>query len=206
MAGMLNMDRRERRLVDLAEVGWVPSPNGDVHRKMLERQHAETGWATSVVRYPEGSHFPQHKHGGGEEFLVLEGVFSDESGDYPALSYVRNPIGSVHSPYSTKGCVIFVKLFQMFPEQRHSSLLHLAPDKSRPLFEDDHETVWLRYANASETIDLAGTEVFVVSGTATVNNVRYKAWSWLRAAGHDTAQAELDPGTLLYCKRGHLAV
>ena len=39
-----------------------------------------------------------HVHGGGEEFLVLEGVFQDEHGDFPAGSYVRNPPQSHHTP------------------------------------------------------------------------------------------------------------
>ena len=61
---------------------------------MLERQGAESGRATSVVRYAPGSDFAAHTHTGGEEFIVLDGVFSDDSGDYSAGSYVRNPVGS----------------------------------------------------------------------------------------------------------------
>ena len=51
-------------------------------------------------------------HDGGEEFIVLEGTFSDEFGYYPKGTYVRNPMGSSHNPYSDSGCVIFVKLRQ----------------------------------------------------------------------------------------------
>ena len=57
-------------------------------------------------------------HGGGEEFLVLEGVFQDEHGDYPAGSYVRNPPTTRHTPGSEPGCVIFVKLWQFDPGDR----------------------------------------------------------------------------------------
>lgn len=65
--------------------------------------------ATSLVRYQPGSHFSAHEHGGGEEILVLDGVFEDEHGYYPAGSYLRNPPGSRHTPGSTEGCVIFVR-------------------------------------------------------------------------------------------------
>ena len=50
-----------------------------------------------------------HSHGGGAEILVLEGVFEDEYGSYPACSWLRNPPGSVHWPWSEAGCKIWVK-------------------------------------------------------------------------------------------------
>ena len=43
---------------------------------------------------------------------MLEGTFSDESGDYKAGTYIRNPHNSKHKPYSRKGCKLFVKLRQ----------------------------------------------------------------------------------------------
>src|SRR6516165_7170873 len=51
----------------------------------------EVARATSVVRYAPKSRFSAHIHGGGEEFLVLDGVFQDEHGDFPVGSYIRNP-------------------------------------------------------------------------------------------------------------------
>ena len=46
---------------------------------------------------------------------MLEGVFSDEHGHYPPGSYLRNPPGTTHTPFSEPGCVIFVKLWQFNP-------------------------------------------------------------------------------------------
>ena len=60
-------------------------------RKLLEREEAERGRATSIVRYAAGAAFNTHEHPLGEEIFVLEGVFSDENGDYPAGTYIRNP-------------------------------------------------------------------------------------------------------------------
>ena len=79
---------------------------------MLDRSGGEVARATSIVRYAPGARFDRHVHGGGEEILVLEGVFSDESGDHPAGTYLRNPPGSAHAPFSREGCVLFVKLWQ----------------------------------------------------------------------------------------------
>src|SRR5215472_15916149 len=69
-------------------------------------------WATTIVRYAPKSSFSPHVHTGGEEFFVLEGVFRDEHGDFPAGSYIRNPPKSKHTPGSATGCTIFVKLWQ----------------------------------------------------------------------------------------------
>ena len=95
---------------------WVASPLPGVERVMLDRVGEEVAVATSIVRYAPGSYFDPHSHALGEEFLVLEGVFSDEHGDFPAGTYVRNPPGTRHKPHSEDGCVIFVKLRQ-FSEQ-----------------------------------------------------------------------------------------
>ena len=52
-----------------------------------------------------------HVHPGGEEILVLEGVFYDEHGDYPAGSWLRNPRYSEHTPFTGKeGALIYVKV------------------------------------------------------------------------------------------------
>ena len=69
---------------------------------------------TSVVRYEPRSTFHAHEHPDGEEILVLDGVFSDEHGDWPAGTYLLNPEGFRHAPFSREGCVLFVKLRQ-FP-------------------------------------------------------------------------------------------
>ena len=64
------------------------------------------------MRYAPGSHFSAHGHPGGEEFLVLDGVFSDERGDHPEGTYLLNPEGYAHAPFSREGCELFVKLRQ----------------------------------------------------------------------------------------------
>jgi quercetin dioxygenase-like cupin family protein len=94
------------------EFTWQPSPMPGVERMMLDRDGDEVAVATSIVRYAPGSYFEPHEHALGEEFLVLDGVFSDEHGDYPAGTYIRNPPGTAHKPHSEPGCIIFVKLRQ----------------------------------------------------------------------------------------------
>ena len=108
----INDDLSRPAIVHAAKLDWVPSPAAGVDRRMLFRIGGEVARATSIVRYAPGSVFPPHAHGGGEEIVVLEGVFQDEHGDYPAGCYFRNPPGTSHVPASKEGCTIFVRLWQ----------------------------------------------------------------------------------------------
>jgi anti-sigma factor ChrR (cupin superfamily) len=65
---------------------------------------------TALVQWAPGTKFQPHTHWGGEEILVIEGVFSDENGDYPAGTWIRSPHMSIHNPYSEPGCLIYVKV------------------------------------------------------------------------------------------------
>ena len=94
----LNADFDQRVVIRPEDHQWVPSPMPGVERMMLDRIGDEVARATSLVRYAPNSTFSPHVHGGGEEFLVLEGEFGDEHALYPAGTYVRNPIGSAHTP------------------------------------------------------------------------------------------------------------
>jgi len=114
----LHADLSQRVVIESESLDWVDSPMVGVQRRMLERDGEEVARATSIVRYAPNSHFSAHTHGGGEEFLVLDGIFSDENGDYPAGTYIRNPVGSTHTPFSKKGCTILVKLWQMHPDDQ----------------------------------------------------------------------------------------
>src|ERR1700753_1428102 len=114
----LNSDFGARAAVHSARLDWTPSPIPGIDRRMLDRIGDEVARATSIVRYAPHSHFSSHRHDGGEEFLVLDGVFQDEHGDYPAGTYVRNPPTSSHTPGSEPGCTIFVKLWQFDPDDR----------------------------------------------------------------------------------------
>ena len=118
MTNDVNADFEQRVLVHSANLSWLDSPMPGVHRRPLDRVGGEVARATSVVKYAPNSRFSPHVHTGGEEFLVLEGVFQDEHGDFPAGSYVRNPPRTRHTPGSEPGCVILVKLWQFEPDDQ----------------------------------------------------------------------------------------
>ena len=112
----INADYSERVVINHHDLPWIPSPESGVERRMLERQGDEVAKATSIVRYKPRSKFPTLQHDLGEEIFVLDGAFSDETGDYLAGTYIMNPPGSSHAPFSESGCTLFVKL-------RHGSTL-----------------------------------------------------------------------------------
>src|SRR5689334_7748145 len=122
----INADFSRRVAVHAARLPWVASPMAGVERRMLDRIGDEVARATSIVRYAAGSRFSPHTHGGGEEFLVLDGVFEDEHGAFAAGSYVRNPPTSRHTPSSSAGCTLFVKLWQFDPADRKEVTLDAA--------------------------------------------------------------------------------
>src|SRR6516165_9555036 len=174
----LNADFSKRAVVHAATLDWTASPVPGVERRMLDRIGEEVARATSIVRYAPRSRFPPHVHGGGEEFLVLEGVFQDEHGDFPAGFYVRTPPQSRHTPGSAPGCTLFVKLWQFDPADRthvvvdtNNSGLHAVEGRDGvrvlPLFRDAREEVRLEQwepGTAIEVDPVGGLEVLVLAG------------------------------------------
>src|SRR5210317_2073117 len=128
----LHADLTQRAVVQSTALDWIPSPMPGVDRRMLDRNGAEVARATSIVRYAPESFFSAHSHGGGEEFFVLDGVFSDENGDYTKGMYVRNPVGSRHTPFSKEGGTIFVKLHQFDPDDQASVRIDTTCEQWRP--------------------------------------------------------------------------
>jgi len=215
----LNADFSQRVAVHSAKLGWTPSPMAGVARRMLDRIGDEVARATSIVRYAPESHFSAHTHGGGEEFIVLDGVFQDEHGDFPAGSYIRNPPTSHHTPGSIPGCTLFVKLWQFDPNDRtqvriDTNAMGYALEPERPgveiirLFCDSREDVRLERWSPSAAIALpvpGGAEVLVLDGGFTEQGERFEPQSWLRLPAGSVFQATAGPaGCKAWVKTGHL--
>lgn len=219
----INADFARPALVRFDRAGWIPSPSPGVERIPLDRIGGEVARATSLVRYAPGSQFPTHTHHGGEEFFVLEGTFSDETGDFPAGSYVRNPIGTAHAPHSAEGCVIWVKLWQFQPadtaqvrlDATEGTGLLLPEDADALLRRDLHafgtEEVFLQHLPAGHLLPLetrlGGAEVLVLRGEVALAGERLRRWSWTRQPpGAHARLAAGGEGACLLIKQGHLGV
>lgn len=215
----LNADFSKRVVIHGDKLKWAPSPMAGVDRRMLDRIGDEVARATSIVRYAPGSHFSPHIHDGGEEFIVLDGVFQDEHGDFPKGSYIRNPPTSSHTPSSADGCVIFVKLWQFDLDDRTS--VEIDMNKMRcitsaerpnvsivPLFQDVRETVQLEYWDADSTVELdtpGGAEFLVISGEFNESGDQFREQSWLRLPMGGKLKASVGAnGAKVWIKTRHL--
>jgi hypothetical protein len=215
----LNADFSQRAAMHGASMDWVASPIAGVDRLMLDRIGDEVARATTIVRFASSSQFSPHVHGGGEEFLVLEGVFQDEHGDYPMGSYVRNPPATKHTPGSEQGCILFVKLWQFNPQDRtqirtgtDNLALEPAPDRPgvslAPLYKDAHEDVRLEVWEPEAEISLevpGGIELLVLEGNFCEDGEIFCEISWLRLPSGGTLTAKAGPqGCRIWVKSGHL--
>ncbi|MBC6422949.1 MAG: cupin domain-containing protein [Hormoscilla sp. SP5CHS1] len=214
----INADLSQRAVVYSEELPWVNSPALGVQRRMLERDGEENGRATTIVRFAPNSSFPMHSHGGGEEFLVLSGVFSDEHGDHGPGTYIRNPVGSQHTPYSKEGCIIFVKLCQMSPEDQNYVCIDtnqaawepgpIAGLKVMPLHRFGTERVvlieWEAGIHFPHHTHEDGSEVFVLEGVLEDEYGSYPKGTWFRYPVGSSHAAFSPSGCLLYAKGGHL--
>ncbi len=215
----LNDDFSLRIVARAADAVWTPSPLPGVERRMLDRVGDEVARATSLVRYAPGSRFDRHVHGGGEEILVLEGVFSDETGDHPAGSYLRHPPGSSHAPSSREGCLLFVKLQQFDPADTRSVRIDtrsapwrrgLVPGlEVMPLHSHDGvDTALVRWAPKTRFnphTHPGGEEILVLDGVFNDEGGAYAAGTWLRSPRWSRHTPYTGPeGALIYVKVGHL--
>ena len=215
---MLHMDFSQRVVIDTHQSEWLASPMPGVWRKLLAREEAEGGHATSIVRYDPGSSFKRHEHPGGEEILVLKGTFSDNYGDFPAGTYFRNPPGTGHAPASEDGCLLLVKLHQF-----------QAGDDTQLSIDTKASADWKAVGNGVEVLDLhafgqeqvrmerwpagtkgsvhshpGGEEVYVLSGCWQDEHGSYPTGTWLRQAPGSSHTPTAEEDTLLWVKCGHL--
>jgi anti-sigma factor ChrR (cupin superfamily) len=218
----INGDLSVRVAVDTAAMPWTASSSGTVWRKRVHLVGpAESGQVTSVVRYEPRSTFHAHEHPDGEEILVLDGVFSDERGDWPAGTYLLNPEGFRHAPFSREGCVLFVKLRQ-FPgrTRRHVALrtetlawqpteragVSVRPLYSQAGFADSMRLErWARGTHLGRVAYPHGAELFVVEGSFADEGGSFSTGAWLRlpaGARHSPSSAD---GCVVYVKEGGFA-
>lgn len=217
----INAEFDQRVVVHSKNMEWIESPMPGVSRRPLDRVGGEVARATSIVKYEPNSHFSPHVHTGGEEFIVLSGVFQDEHGDFPVGSYIRNPPESKHKPGSDDGCVIFVKLWQFQPEDRtHVRLnmnfmqpvphLNFAGISSTPLYNDEFEDVVVFDFEPNSAMNLdavGGAEMLMLEGEVKEGDDLLVQHSWLRMPQNGKIQAKAGPkGAKVWMKMRHLGL
>lgn len=212
-------DFSERVVVRPGEEAWVPSPQPGVDRLMLDRIGDEIARATSLVRFAPRSSFPFHEHGGGEEVFVLDGVFEDEHGRYPAGTYLRDPVGTSHTPFTHDGCTLFVKLWQFAPGDSTRKVIDTIHGAFEPT--DVRGLEWQRlhdFAGVSVGLERlapgcvvvrrlhqGGEEILVLDGALALGSELFPKGSWLRDPGSGEVALGSERGCTFLVTMGHLA-
>lgn len=212
----LHANAGERIVIDTRAAAWTPSPEPGVERILLERVGEEVARATSIVRYLPGARFKTHEHGRGEELLVLAGELRDEHGTYPAGTYLRNPWGTRHAPFSPSGCTLFVKLRQMSADDREVVVVQDAVARCVPiragtpcglvLHQDAHESVslvrWPPGYTDTHHCHARGEEILVLEGELADEHGRYGEGTWLRQPPGSVHMPFTSRGCLFWMKTG----
>ena len=215
----LNADFASRVAIDTRDAPWIASPEPGVERKLLDRVGDEVARATSIVRYAPGSAFASHEHALGEEFLVLAGTFADEHGEYPAGTYVRNPPGSRHRPFSAPGCELFVKLRQFQPGDTSRVVVDTRRAEWHPGlvaglavlplhdFGSEHVALvrWAPGTRFAPHTHWGGEEILVLEGVFSDELGDNPAGTWIRSPHLSRHRPFSEPGCLIYVKVGHLS-
>lgn len=213
----LNMDFAVNVCIRPEQQNWVSSRADGVSRIHLEQEYAESGHTTSYVKFNPGSFFPRHTHPMGEEIYVLDGVFSDENGDYPAGTYLRNPPNSSHQPFTKEGCTLFVKLEQFQPQDLKQVVLRPQDQQWRSgignlkvlsLHAYEGESTALVFWPENEVFQphthWGGEEIMVISGCFIDEHGEYPQGTWLRSAHMSKHFPRVEEETLILVKVGHL--
>jgi anti-sigma factor ChrR (cupin superfamily) len=216
---LINEDLARRVVLDSDAMQWTASPQPGVDRKVLESLDPKTERVTTIVRFAPDSYFPEHGHDGGEEFIVLEGVFSDEDGDYPAGSYVRNPPGSSHKPFTREGCTILVKLWQFGEDDLAAVRIDTNSVQWYPGLVDglsvlplhEHDGVntalvsWDPHTRFNPHSHPGGEEILVLKGMFCDEFGEYRKGTWIRNP-RDSRHRPFtgEEGALIYVRVGQL--
>ena len=220
MSESLNQDFTKRVVINTLIGEWHTSPSSGVERLYLERDNmGEFAKASSIVKFQPGSEFEEHIHDNGEEIFVLDGIFSDQYGDYPKGTYLRNPHNSNHVPFSKDGCKIFVKLRQ-FKKGDNISIIKntlnsewlqgLVPGlKVMPLheYQTEHAAMvkWDPNTRFNAHKHWGGEEIYVVDGVFYDQFGAYPKGTWIRSPHLSEHQPfTRDEGALIFVKTGHL--
>jgi anti-sigma factor ChrR (cupin superfamily) len=179
MSILVHPDFSQRVTVTADEHRWVSSPQAGVTRMMLDRLGGEQARATSLVRYAPASVFPPHGHPGGEEILVLSGIFSDNA--------------------------LTLRVDTREPSAWVRDGLH----EVCPLHHTDHEQVSLLRLPPGHAWQLeprGGAELLVLEGEVMENATALGPLSWLRLPPGDGLEFRAGScGVTIYLKTGHLA-
>ena len=214
----LHDDWSMRCMVNSNDAPWMPTASPQGQQRLLERCEGEDAPATFIARYAPGASFSAPPLALGEEILVLDGILSDETGDYGAGVYIRNPPGSRHAPFTEQGCTLFVKRHGQDPMDRERVVVDTRTADWRPGLVEGLEVLPLHSFGTQHTAlvrwapqtyfnphrHYGGEEILVLEGVFSDEHGDYPAGTWLRSPHLSQHEPFSQSGCLILVKVGHL--
>jgi hypothetical protein len=213
----VNVDFNIPVSVETKLIDWQMSSINGNNKKYFERFERTKYYITVLIQFPAGRTFRKFGHEGGMELLVLSGVFSDSDGDYGAGSYVRNPAGTYHQPFTSNGCTVLLKLGRFQPMDRkrvvidtmnsaHRWLPVADPGVSRlALHHFSEEDIYLYRIRSECWITFKhenhGLELFICNGSISVKGDLYVPGDWLRYPVGSKVKVSAVGDVCLYVKK-----
>jgi anti-sigma factor ChrR (cupin superfamily) len=215
----IHSDFSQRIVITPKDYLWQSSLIGGVEQMVLEHAVGDGLRSSSIIRYIKNSILTGRLHGN-QEFYVLEGIYSDESGEHAAGSYLRYPAGVSHTyKIGTEGATLFLKsnqigkgdLQQVIMDtnvcQWRQGLVEGLNVISLHEFEGEHVALvkWAPHTQFNTHKHWGGEEIFVLEGIFHDEYGQYSKGSWLRSPhlSQHTPYTEKE-GALIYVKVGHL--
>ncbi|MFV0478661.1 MAG: cupin domain-containing protein [Parahaliea sp.] len=214
----LHTDLKRRLVVDASQLPWHKGRAVGIWQKILHRSGADNGQLTAIVRYEPGARWHEHEHPDGEEILVLEGIFSNRQGNWPAGSYLLKSSDIRNESWSEKGCTVFIKLRQLPGSDRDQVAIQTSGDAWResvrrnvhwkklyaqePYADFMRLEAWDCPAELGQINFPRGAELLVLSGGFSDREGIYKALTWLRIPAGGALTPDSDSYCELYIKEG----
>jgi anti-sigma factor ChrR (cupin superfamily) len=110
---MKEIETTERRVVNIKDAAFTkydPNETGEIGTSFLQlnpNMPQDVGFY--IYKMEAGASSTPHRHGGAEEFFVIEGELTDNDGTvYKAGDVVWLAPGTEHNSYSENGCLVAV--------------------------------------------------------------------------------------------------
>ncbi len=187
----------------------------------LDRIGGNMNYETTLVRCKQDREIPTPRHSNGLEIFVLDGMFSDEHGEYSTGAYVRNPNGSCATHrVAAKGSTLFIKSYPFAKNDEQRTVIDTKKATWRPgvveglqvlplhEYEGEHVALvrWAPHTQFNLHSHRGGEEILVLEGVFHDEYDQYPTGTWIRSphlSRHTPFTKE--EGALIYVKVGHLA-
>ncbi len=213
-------DFDQRIVIKPKDDSWTSLSIPGIEHITLDRIGGHLNCATTLVRYTQDCEIPENSHTGGLEIFVLDGMFSDEHGEYSTGAYVRIPNSTCSTRrVATKGSLLFMKFYPLSKNDKQRTVIDTKKATWRPgvveglqvmplhEFGGEHVALvrWAPHTQFNLHSHRGGEEILVLKGVFHDEYDQYPTGTWIRSphlSRHTPFTKE--EGALIYVKVGHL--